>query len=100
MINFKSGDMYEKWTSGTVIMVEADGDSSQAAKITHQGALLIGTYDNFTNGDPAGFLKNINNHMPQASRNKMIFIEKTGHTYQQKEQETADAIKQLIIDWY
>ena len=80
--------------------VEADGDSSQAAKITHQGALLIGTYDNFTNGDPAGFLKNINNHMPQASRNKMIFIEKTGHTYQQKEQETADAIKQLIIDWY
>lgn len=80
--------------------VEADGDFSQASKITHNGALPIGTYDNFTNGDPAGFLKNINNHMPQASRNKMIFIEKTGHTYQQKEQETADAIRQLIRDWY
>jgi len=56
--------------------VEADGDFSQAEKITHNGALLIGTYDNFTNGDPAGFLKNINDHMPGASRNKMIFYRK------------------------
>ena len=62
--------------------------------------MLIGTYNNFTNGDPAGFLKNINDHMPAAPQNKMIFIEKTGHTYQQKEQETAETIKQMISDWY
>ena len=61
--------------------VESDGDFSQASKITHTGALLIGTYHNFTNGDPAGFLKNINDHMPAASKNKIIFIEETGHTY-------------------
>ena len=56
------------------------------------GVLLIGTYDRFTYGDPAGFLKNINDHMPTAAQNKLIFIEKAGHTYQQKEQEVADAI--------
>ena len=81
------------------VHVEKDGDFSQCAAITHTGALLIGTYDRFTYGDPAGFLKNINDHMPRASENKLIFIEKTGHTYQQKEQEVADAIANLVKDW-
>ena len=27
-----------------------DGDFSQAERITHTGALLVGTYDNFTDG--------------------------------------------------
>ena len=81
------------------VHVEKDGDFSQCAKITHTGALLIGTYDRFTYGDPAGFLKNINDHMPTAKENKLIFIEKTGHTYQQKEQEVADAILKLVRDW-
>ena len=81
------------------VHVEKDGDFSQCASITHTGALLIGTYDRFTYGDPAGFLKNINDHMPSAAQNKLIFIEKTGHTYQQKEQEVADAILDLVRDW-
>ena len=76
-----------------------DGDFSQAAKIIHSGAMLIGTYDNFTDGDPAEFLRNLNNHMTNANTNKLIFIEKTGHTYQQKHQEVADKILQQIKEW-
>ncbi|MBQ3462027.1 MAG: DUF1749 domain-containing protein [Clostridia bacterium] len=81
------------------VHVETDGDFSQAEKITHTGALVIGTYDNFTYGDPSGFLENINNHIPTAKDNKLVFIEKTGHTYQQKEEEIADDILQLVKDW-
>lgn len=76
-----------------------DGDFSQAEQITHTGALLIGTYDRFTDGDPTGFLRNINSHMPTAAQNRLVFIERTGHTYQQKEQEVADKILVLIKDW-
>ena len=76
-----------------------DGDFSQAAQITHTGALLVGTYDNFTDGDPAEFLRNLNNHMPTAKKNTLIFIEKTGHTYQMKHQEVADRILKQLQDW-
>lgn len=55
-----------------------DGDFSQASQITHTGALLVGTYDNFTDGDPAEFLRGLNNHMPTAADNSLIFIERTG----------------------
>ena len=78
---------------------DPDGDFSQCAQITHTGALLIGTYDNFTRGDPAGFLRNINDHMPTASQNKLIFIEHTGHTYQQKQQEVAEEILAQLQEW-
>lgn len=81
------------------VHVEKDGDFSQVEKITHTGAMIIGTYDNFTYGDPAGFLSNINNHMPTAKENKLIFIEKTGHTYQQKEDEIAQDILNVVKDW-
>ena len=81
------------------VHVEADKDFSQVSEITHTGALLIGTYDNFTYGDPSGFLSNINSHMPTESENKLIFIEKTGHTYQRKEQETAERILELLKKW-
>ena len=76
-----------------------DGDFAQVEQITHGGALLIGTYDNFTDGDPSGFLRNINDHMPTASNNRLLFIERTGHTYQQKQQELADIILALLQDW-
>ena len=79
------------WLSGA--------DWSQVAQVTHTGALVIGTYDNFTDGDPSGFLKNINDHMPTAAQNKLIFIERTGHTYQQKHQEIADIVLSLAKDW-
>lgn len=89
------------WISGILnnVHTEVDGDFSQVEQITHTGAMVIGTYDNFTCGDPAKFLENINNHMKTSADNKLIFIEKTGHTYQQKEQEIADIILKLVQDW-
>ena len=76
-----------------------DGDFSQAERITHTGALLVGTYDNFTDGDPVEFLKNLNRYMPTADQNDLIFIETTGHTYQMKNQEVADLILEQIKKW-
>ena len=81
------------------VFVEPDRDFSQCEQITHTGALLIGTYDNFTYGDPSGFLRIINDHIPTHDQNKLIFIEKTGHTYQMKHQEVADVILKLVQDW-
>ena len=81
------------------VFITPDGDFTQCQQITHTGALLIGTYDTFTEGDPVGFLQNINAHMPTAARNRLIFIEKTGHTYQMKHQEVADSILKLVLDW-
>ena len=76
-----------------------NGDFSQAEKITHTGALLVGTYDNFTDGDPSEFLRNLNDHMPTAKENDLIFIERTGHTYQGKNQEVADDILEQLQKW-
>ena len=81
------------------VHVEKNGDFSQINEINHKGAMLIGTYDRFTYGDPSGFLTNINNHTKYPKENKLIFIEKTGHTYQQKQQEVADIILKLIKEW-
>ena len=76
-----------------------DGDFSQAERMTHTGALLVGTYDNFTDGDPSEFLRNLNDHMPTAKENQLIFIEKTGHTYQMKNQEVAEKILCQLQEW-
>ena len=81
------------------VHTEPDGDFSQAEQIIHTGALLIGTYDRFTDGDPSGFLRNINSHIPTASQNRLIFIERIGHTYQQKEQEVAERVLEVVRDW-
>ena len=81
------------------VHTQRDGDFSVISRITHTGALLIGTYDNFAGGDPVGFLRNINDHMQTAADNRLIFIEATGHTYQQKHRETADALLKLVQDW-
>ena len=85
------------WLSG--ILDNASENFSQLEQINHSGALIIGTYDNFTDGDPVGFLKNINSHMPTAKDNKLIFIERTGHTYQQKQKDIAEIILKLAVDW-
>lgn len=82
-----------------VAHVNPDGDFSVAEKVTHTGALLIGTYDNFCGGDPASYLEHLNDHMPTAKENKLIYIARTGHTYQQKEQEFADAILRTVQEW-
>ncbi|MBQ4422668.1 MAG: hypothetical protein II880_06235, partial [Schwartzia sp.] len=57
------------------------------------------TYDNFTEGDPSRFLENLNNHMPTARQNELVFIPRTGHTYQQKEQELADHLLRIVGNW-
>jgi len=85
------------WLSG--ILDNATGNFSQVEQITHNGAMIIGSYDNFTDGDPVGFLKNINSHMKTAQINKIIIIERTGHTYQQKHDEIAKIILNLATDW-
>lgn len=89
------------WISGALnnVHTEVDGDFNQIEKITHNGAMVIGTYDKFTRGNPAKFLENINDHMKTSSENKLVFIEKTGHTYQQKEQEIADIILKIVEGW-
>lgn len=84
------------WLSG---ILDNTNNFSQLEQINHTGALIIGTYDNFTDGNPVGFLKNINSHMKTAAANKLIFIERTGHTYQQKHQEIAEIILKLAADW-
>ena len=81
------------------VHTSSTGDFSQAQAITHTGAMLVGTYDNFTDGDPTEFLENLNNHMPTAEHNRLIFIERTGHTYQNKHQEVADAILKQLQEW-
>lgn len=90
------------WIGGMLDNVHTarDADWSQVEQVTHTGALVIGTYDNFTDGDPSSFLKNINDHMPTVAQNKLIFIERTGHTYQQKHREIADIVLNLAKDWY
>ena len=59
-----------------------------------------GPRDNFTDGDPAEFLKNLNDHMPCANKNDLIFIEGTGHTDQMKHYETAEAILTQLKKWF
>ncbi len=81
------------------VHVETDADFSQIEKITHTGALLIGTYDSFTYGNPTCFLENINNHFKNPDSNELIFIEKTGYTYQNKEEELAECLVDLIKKW-
>ncbi len=81
------------------VHTDPNGDFSEAEQITHSGALLVGTYDNFTDGDPVEFLKNLNRHMPTAEQNTLLFIERTGHTYQMKHQEVADDILKQLQKW-
>jgi len=81
------------------IHYERDGDFNQINKIIHSGAMIIGTYDRLACGDPKGFLENINNHTINKDKNKLLFIENTGHVYQKKEQEIADLLLNLIKEW-
>ena len=38
-------------------------------------------------------------HMPTAADNELVFIERTGHTYQMKEQEVADKLLEVVSRW-
>ena len=81
------------------VHADKDGDFSQINNITHSGAMIIGTYDKFTCGDPTGFLENINKHTKNPEKNKLLFIEKTGHVYRRKEKELSEVILNLIKEW-
>jgi hypothetical protein len=37
--------------------------------------------------------------MKTAKQNKLIYIPKTGHTYQQKEQQVADKLLKIVQSW-
>lgn len=82
------------------VHTKRDADYGQLEHVLYTGAMLIGTFDTFTDGDPPRFLQNINDHMPSAAENELIFVEGTGHTYQRKEQQTADVILALMQKWY
>lgn len=95
-------DTADQWLHSPIlnnVHLEESKDFSQIEQISHTGAFLIGTFDRFTDGDPSQFLRTINRHFPNHQQNKLIFIENTGHTYQQKEQEVADRLLALIQDW-
>lgn len=81
------------------VHAEKDGDFSQIAAIRQSGAMLIGTYDTFTRGDPVEFLENINRHTRDPSANRLVFIEWTGHTYQGKHDELCRDVESILRGW-
>ena len=81
------------------VHIEINADFSQINNIEQSGAMLIGTYDRFSFGDPSGFLENINNHTKHPENNKLIFVPQTGQTYQGKQQEVAEILLNLINNW-
>ncbi len=89
--------LFTNWLNN--VHLTDDAAWSVTEGVQHTGALLIGTYDNFAGGDPVSFLQRINHHIPTTDQNELIFIEKTGHTYQMKHQEVADTILKLMQDW-
>ena len=71
------------------------GDFSQVAAVRHEGDLVIGTHDMFIGGPPARFLERLNSHMPTAKKNRLHYIENTGHTYRGQEQVLAECILRI-----
>lgn len=78
---------------------DPDGDFSEVERIRQTGALIIGTYDRFSDGEPKDFIELINSHTMQPDKNKVIFVPGTGHVYSQREQMLADIILKLVKDW-
>ena len=74
-------------------------DFSQVGKVTQAGALLIGTYDAFALGDPVALVEQTCLHFPRAEENRVVIIPETGHTYQGKEQHTAEALRDVVLEW-
>lgn len=78
---------------------DPDGNFSEVEKIRQTGALIIGTYDRFSYGEPKAFIELINSHTRHPDRNKVIFVQGTGHVYSEREQMLADIILNLVKDW-
>ena len=78
---------------------DGDGDFSQVERIRQSGALIIGTYDRFSYGEPKAFIEIINSHMQRKDENEVIFVEGTGHVYTKREQMLANIILRLSLKW-
>lgn len=78
---------------------DEDGDFSEVERIRQSGALIIGTYDRFSYGEPKAFIELINSHMQHKYENEVIFVEGTGHVYTKREQMLADIILSLVRKW-
>ena len=76
-----------------------DRDFTQVERITQTGALFIGTYDAFALGDPVALVTTTSAHFPRAAQNQIVLIPQTGHTYQQRERYTAEALRDVILGW-
>lgn len=88
-----------KWLTDNTLNnthIENNADFSQVHAIKHSGALLIGTHDGYTRGNPMRYLKNINNHMLNKDKNNLIFIQDASHVYRNKEQEVAEKVLETI----
>lgn len=75
------------------------GDFSEVAGIQQTGALIIGTYDRFSYGEPKAFIELINSHTRHPNKNEVIFVQGTGHIYSEREQMLADIILRLVKKW-
>lgn len=78
---------------------DEEGDFSEVERIRQTGALIIGTYDRFSYGEPKAFIELINSHMRRKDENEVIFVEGTGHVYTEREQMLADIILRLSRKW-
>ena len=66
-----TADMAYQWLFGDTLNnmhVETERDFSQVQAVQHSGALLIGSLDRFTYGDPCGFLQNIKSCQQHSER--------------------------------
>lgn len=75
---------------------DEEGDFSEIGRIQQTGALVIGTYDRFSYGEPKAFVELINDHTRNPDANEVIFVEGTGHIYSEREQVLADIILKLV----
>lgn len=92
---------YQWLTNDTLnnVHIEEDGNFTQIGNIQQHGALIIGTRDGFTRGNPRQYLTNINNHFTDPQMNQLVFIPNTGHIYRRQEQTLANQIMKLIHQW-
>ncbi|MDO4851135.1 MAG: alpha/beta hydrolase [Actinomycetota bacterium] len=81
------------------VHLDAARDFSQVERVEQSGALFIGTYDAFALGDPVRLVEETSRHFPRADANRIVIIPQTGHTYQGKEQYTADALRDVVLAW-
>lgn len=78
---------------------DPDGDFSEVERIKQTGAIIIGTYDRFSYGEPKAFIELINSHTQRPELNEVIFVPGTGHVYTEREQMLADIILTVVKNW-